>query len=201
MKSNRFSALAAAGMLALSLVMLPFPVSAVYVSDVQHLLKSLADQRNMTAANDYNGDGVINAIDLTLMKRDLFSASDETGEVSTQDIPVTEQNNRLIGRTLKQGGVIWLVQSSSALECTVTGLETSVTICGDDGVHADEKYRPRYAAYVDDELVQDVVMDAEEQIVELFKGTKKRTAEVKIMHLSEANNGTIGVRSLTVTTA
>ena len=87
------------------------------------------------------------------------------------------------------------------MECTVTGTEASVTICGDGGINSDEKYRPRYGVYVDGELIKDVVMSEKEQTVELFSGTSARTAAVKVMHLSEANNGCIGVKGITVTSS
>jgi len=144
----------------------------------------------------------VNAIDLTLLKRDLIAAGNSgTGELKTQTVSLTDTNVKKIGRTLSNDGVTWLVQSGSAVECTVTGTKASVTIEGDGCVYSDEKYRPRYGVYVDGELVADVVMSEPEQVVELFSGSTQRTATVKVMHLSEANNGAIGVKQFDVTSS
>ncbi len=168
---------------------------------VRHLADALAASEALTAADDYDGNGVINAIDLTLMKRALLTQGSEdlTGEIKTQNI--TADAGKLIGRTLEKDGMMWLVQSGSAVECTVTATEASVTIAGDGCIYADEKYRPRYGVYVDGELVADVVMGETEQTVELFSGSEHRTATVKVIHLSEANNGAVGVKHFTVSSA
>ena len=158
----------------------------------------LADWKAADMCEDYRLD----VFDLCLMKRTLLKELDEkTGETKTQTIPVSEDNAKLIGRTMKKDGVTWLVHSGSAAEFIVTGTEASVTICGDSGINSDEKYRPRYGVYVDGELIKDVVMGEKEQTVKLFSETKARTATVKVMHLSEANNGCIGVKDLTVTSS
>ena len=201
MKATKQTALTAALMLAAGAGLLPFSAAALSAADVRHLVDALTAQETVTTDDDYNGDNSVNAVDLTLMKRDLLAAPEETGELQTQDIPVTEKNTKIIGRTLAKDGAVWLVHSGSAMECTVTGTEASVTVCGDGAVFSDEKYRPRYGVYVDGALVKDVVMSEKEQTVPLFKGTASRTATVKVMHLSEANNGCIGVKNLTVTSS
>ena len=202
MKSTKYTALTAALTLAAAAVIRPFSAEALSVTDVRHLVKSLTAQGALIVDDDFNGDGKVNAVDLTLMKRSLLAEpDDDTGEVKTQTVSVSEENSKLIGRTMEKDGVTWLVHSGSAMECTVTGTEASVTICGDGGINSDEKYRPRYGVYVDGELIKDVVMSEKEQTVELFSGTSARTAAVKVMHLSEANNGCIGVKGITVTSS
>jgi len=202
MKSTKYTALTAALTLAAAAVILPFEAAALSAADVRHLVKSLTAQGTLNVDDDYNGDGKVNAVDLTLMKRALLTEpADNTGEVKTQTVSVSEENSKLIGRTLEKDGVTWLVHSGSAMECTVTGTEASVTICGDGGINSDEKYRPRYGVYVDGALIKDVVMGEKEQTVELFSGTSSRTATVKVMHLSEANNGCIGVKDIKVSSS
>ncbi len=197
MQTKRIAVFAAA-MLALQAAM-PLEVSAASASDVRHLVKTLTTNGAMTKADDFNGDGLVNAVDLTLMKRAILAeAQADTGEVKDQKVTAITEQTKLIGRTLTKDGVTWLVHSGSAVECTVTGVEASVTIEGDDNVRSDAKYRPRYGVYVDGELIKDVVMGESEQVVKLFSGTAKRTATVKVMHLSEANNGAIGVKQFDV---
>lgn len=149
--------------------------------------------------DDMNGDGIVNAIDLTLLKRTILNSGAPMPPV-TMSVSATEENVKQIGRTLEKDGITWLVQSGSAVEFTVTGTEASVTIAGDGCVYSDEKWRPRYGVFVDGELLTDVVMGEAEQKVSLFSGETERTATVKVIHLSEANNGAIGVKDITVKT-
>lgn len=179
---------------------LPFSACAVDASDAQQLMDALTTRSTMREADDYNGDGVVNAVDLTLLKRDLLAAGDSS-EQSVQTVTAITENTKLIGRTLTKDNVTWLVQSGAAVECTVTGTEASVTIAGDGCVYSEEQWRPRYGVFVDGKMVADVVMDTPEEKVLLFSGTTQRTATVKIMHLSEANNGAIGVKQFDVTSS
>ena len=177
---------------------LPVTAAAVSGTDVRHLAKSLTGAGDLIAADDFDGSKSVNAIDLTLMKRSLLEAPD-LGDLTEQTITDITEVTKVIGRTVTKDGVTWLVQSGAAVECTVTGTEASVTIAGDGNTAGDEKYRPRYGVYVDGELIKDVVMGETEQTVSLFSGNTERTATVKVMHLSEANNGAIGVKSFKVT--
>ncbi|MDE5854580.1 MAG: hypothetical protein K2H19_05910, partial [Ruminococcus sp.] len=96
--------------------------------------------------------------------------------------------------------IAWLVQSGSAVEFNVTGKSAEITINGDDFIRSKEEYRPRYAIIVDDEIILDEVLGVSEKTVELFSGDISKTAVVKVIHLSEANNGAVGVSKLKVNT-
>lgn len=131
MQTKRIAVFAAA-MLALQAAM-PLEVSAASASDVRHLVKTLTTNGAMTKADDFNGDGLVNAVDLTLMKRAILAeAQADTGEVKDQTVTAITEQTKLIGRTMTKDGVTWLVHSGSAVECTVTGVEASVTIEGYD---------------------------------------------------------------------
>lgn len=198
MNRKRFSFLAA--LILAAEVILPVDVQAVSRQEIDRLLKSLTSAATLSEADDYDADGVVNAIDLTRMKRDLLEPP-ETGALRAQTVTAITKLTKLTGRTLTANGVTWLVQSGSAVECTVTAAEASVTIAGDSAVSSDEKYRPRYGVYVNGKLIQDVVMREKEQTVPLFSGTQQQTVNVKIMHLSEANNGAVGVKQFDVMSA
>ncbi|MBQ8921299.1 MAG: hypothetical protein IJ060_03950 [Oscillospiraceae bacterium] len=200
MNKTRCGALLVTGALIAASAATVLQISAATASDVRHLFGTLTVSEDPVKADDFNGDAKINSVDLTLMKRDLLT--DEPGGPAAESvIPATETTVKLIGRTLLKDQAEWLVQSGSAVECTVTGTAASVTIVGDGCVYSDEKYRPRYAVYVDDELLTDVVMSEPKQTVPLFQGTAQRTAKVRVIHLSEANNGAIGVQDFTVTSS
>ncbi len=176
-------------------------ISAAEIMDAKCLQSALLSKEKMSMEDDFDKNGVVNAIDLTLMKRSLLASDDdnENAEIKTVSYTADANNVKLIGRTLAKNGVTWLVQSGSAVEFTVTGTEASVTIAGDGNVYSEEKWRPRYGVFLDGKLLTDVVMDEKEQTVKLFSASQSRTVTVKIIHLSEANNGAVGVKSIEVT--
>ena len=146
-------------------------------------------------AEDVNNDGAVDVFDMIEMRK----AFSDSGELSESLIPATEENVKFMGRNYcDDNDVTWLVQSGSAVEFNVSAQSAEVTIYGDDNINNDEKYRPRYAVIVDGEIILDEVMSEKEKTVELFSGKENRTAEVKIIHLSEANNGTVGVGNIKV---
>lgn len=168
--------------------------------DVKLICAGLLGAGKLTAACDINLSGHIDCADAVISKRAaLFGI--ESGEPVTVDYAATEENVKLIGRTCRKKDVTWLVHSGAAAEFTVTGESAVLTLAGDGSVYSDEKYRPRYAVYVDGELLTDALMSAPELVIPLFEGETQRTATVKVIHLSEANNGAVGIRNLSVTSA
>ncbi len=147
-----------------------------------------------SSVEDINGDGAVDSFDLVELRKTFKG----TGEFTEQNIAATEQNVKLIGRTLSKNDITWLVQSGSAVEFTVTGKSAEITLAGDSSINNDADYRSRYAVIVDDVIVTDALMDTEELVVPLFESETSRTATVKVIHLSEANNGSIGVKSISV---
>lgn len=177
---------------------LPFATSATAQltgAELKGLREALVNNGAMTESYDVNGDKVIDVFDLCAMRKTLSTP----GEVAEYNIPATEEYVKIMGRTCRIDDVTWLVQSGAAAEFTVTGTSATVTIAGDGCISSDENYRPRYAVFVDDELVTDALMSTETLDVTLFEGTETRTAKVKVIHLSEANNGAIGVKNIAVT--
>ena len=90
---------------------------------------------------------------LTSQKLNLRTLSNEP----TNIIP-TERNVKIIGRYAEKDGYIFLIHSGSAIEFYATGASLSVTLLGDNGIYNDEKYRPHYGIFVDDEIVVNDLM-------------------------------------------
>lgn len=177
---------------------LPFASGAsteINGASLKSLRNALVAGGEMTAEHDVNGDSIVDVFDLCQLRKG-FGA---TGEVADYNIPATEDYVKLMGRTARIDDVTWLVQSGAAAEFTVTGTSASVTLAGDGSISSDENYRSRYAVFVDDELITDATMAQEELEIELFSESASRTAKVKVIHLSEANNGAIGVKNIAVT--
>lgn len=165
------------------------------ISDLRHLRDALLRASDITAADDINGDGIVNVVDLCLLKRTLLT----TGEFVEKNYAATEENVKLVGRTMYSNDTTWLVQSGSAVEFTITGKSAAITLAGDSSINNDENYRSRYAVLVDGEIIADDVMSTPEKTLTLFDGETSRTAKIKIIHLSEAMNGAIGVKNISVT--
>ncbi|MDE6671046.1 MAG: carbohydrate binding domain-containing protein [Ruminococcus sp.] len=171
--------------------------TAVYASGyVTTNLKDLGDallgRGEVTAEMDLTGDKVVDVFDLVAMRKQFTS----TGEFKESTVPATEDYVKYTGRNYNNGKSTWLVQSGSAVEFTVNAKSAEVTITGDHSVNNDEKYRPRYAIVVDGEVVLDEVLNERSKTVKIFDEKVSRTAEVKIIHLSEANNGAVGVSEI-----
>lgn len=167
-------------------------VSDYSVSDLKNLGNALLGKGEIKSEMDLTGDKRVDSFDLAAMRKTFTS----TGEFSESSFSVTEDNVKYTGRNYYDGKTAWLVQSGSAVEFTVSAKSAEVTVNGDYSINNDEKYRPRYAVIVDGEIILDDIMSEKTKTVKLFEGETSRTAEVKIIHLSEANNGTIGISEI-----
>lgn len=165
------------------------------IDDLCHLRDAIVDLDDITTDDDINNDGKVNVFDLCLLKSSMLTNE----EYVTSDYAATDKNVKLVGRTMRSNDITWLIHSGSAVEFTVTGKSANITLAGDSSINNDEDYRSRYAVIVDGEIIKDDVMGTPEKTLTLFKGETSRTAKVKIIHLSEAMNGAIGVKNISVT--
>ena len=163
--------------------------------DFKHLTDTLHGINSTSAEDDVNGDGKLNILDMIELKNALIE-KEETGEVISRTFRAVDENVKLTGRTYDDSDVTWLVHSGSAAEFDLTASEATVVLAGDSAIKAEERYRPRYAVYVDDKLIEDSLMDTPEKEIVLLKEKSQKTVRVKIIHLSEANNGAIGVKTI-----
>lgn len=165
------------------------------VADLRSLNDFLIGGASITEGQDLNNDGKVNSLDLAEMRKSFTN----TGDFTETTVPATEEYVRYIGRNCVKDNVPWLVMSGAAVEFTVNDAKSlEITLNGDENINNEEKYRPRYAVIVDGEIVVDELMSTAEKHIELFSSDTPRTASVKVIHLSEANNGTIGVAGITV---
>ena len=165
-------------------------------SDVLHLQNVILGIEEPEKADDINADGKVDVCDLCMLKEKKQSSE----EFKKMIFNASSENVKTTGRYLYKNDVNWLVQSGSAVSFSVTGKSASVTLAGDSSIENGEDYRPRYAVLVDGEIIADNVMSDAEKEIKLFDEKVSRTAEVKIIHLSEAMNGAVGVKNITVET-
>lgn len=164
------------------------------INDIIHLSNAVLGISEVSSADDVNGDNSVNVIDLCISKRSDMS----TGEFIEKNYSAADENVKIVGRTMYSNDTTWLVQSGSAIEFTVTGKTAQITLAGDSSISNDEDYRSRYAVLVDGEIIEDDVMSTKEKTLTLFEGETSRTSKIKVIHLSEAMNGAVGVKNISV---
>ena len=123
--------------------------------------------------------------------------SEMTDTINT--FKLSEDNAKHIGRTYTDSeGTVWLSHSATALEFTFTGTKASVTVCEDIVYGAGSE--PRFAVYVDDERVQDILLKEKEKTIDFYSADSAKETKVKIIKLSEAANSIFGVKSVSANT-
>lgn len=160
--------------------------------DLKDLNNYLHGSDKNANGQDVNGDGQVDIYDMVFMRKNI----DLNMDLTESEVYASEDNVRYIGRNYYKDNVAWLVHSGSAIEFTVTGKSAEITLKGDESINSGADYRSRYAVIVDDEVIADSTMSEEFTTVKLFSGDALRTATVKVIHLSEANNGAVGVASI-----
>lgn len=123
--------------------------------------------------------------------------SEMTDKLNT--FKLSEDNAKHLGRTYTDGdGTVWLSHSASAVEFTFTGTKASVTVCEDIVYGAGSE--PRFAIYVNDERVEDVLLQEKEKTIDFYSADSAKETKVKIIKLSEAANSIFGVKSVSANT-
>ena len=126
-------------------------------------------------------------------KIDFLKATDDCKDKS---FPITEENVKFSGRIYQKDDTTWLVQSGSFIEFYLTGSKADLVLVGDESIYSDANFRPRYGIFIDDNLLLDSTIGELEQNIGLFKIDEDKTFKIKIMLLSENNNGGFGIKTI-----
>ncbi len=196
MKKNKIMAVTIAVAVAVSASAVTAVASRQYsISEIKELRDAISSKCAVTAEIDANGDSSVNVFDLCTMKKNALA---DSGELTESTYPITETTAKFQSRYLIRNHTAWLLQSGSAAEFIVQGTKASVTLAGDDGIYNGEDYRPRYGVFVNGEMVAESTMSTESETITIFEGNSMRTATIKVMLLSEAVYGGIGIKDVTV---
>ena len=106
---------------------------------------------------------------------------------------------RVMGRTVTDGGMLWLASSLSEAGFMVRGAkELALVLQADDTVsHPEcENIRPRYAVRLDGEKIADACMAAREETVTVFRNEGPRDAEVRLVKLSECTQSLMALKEI-----
>ena len=111
----------------------------------------------------------------------------------------TKDNVKIIGRYYQKDDITWITYSGSAIEFYASGNYVEFLLAGDNNILQEKDNRPRYAIYVDDELIIDTKMNDYEFIIK-FKISNDETAKskIKVMLLSENKNGGVGIKKIKI---
>ena len=108
-------------------------------------------------------------------------------------------NVKYIGRYLIKEDITYLLQSGSAIEFYLIAKSAEIILAGDGtSIYHEEYEKPRYAIYVNDSILLDTTMGEREKTVLLFNNEKEMEIKIKVILLSEAIFGGIGIKSINV---
>ena len=109
-----------------------------------------------------------------------------------------EDNVKLIGRYLIDDSITWLVQSGSSIEFNLIAKTANIVLAGDKSIEANITARPRYAIYVEDQIVVDTLSSEKEKTFNLLNGGGEKKVKIRVMLLSEGFYGGIGIKSINI---
>ena len=111
-------------------------------------------------------------------------------------LKLSDKNAKITGRYSADGDVLWLIHSGSAAAFELTASKAELTLKSDKDSGAYKDGKPRFAVFVNDELVSDNVTGSEGVKITVLDSDSEKTAYVKIIHLSEAQSGAVGIVAL-----
>ena len=101
-----------------------------------------------------------------------------------------------IGRYYIKDDIVYLAQSGSSIEFYLKAKSALITIYGSTVYLHEEYEKPRYAVYINDKKLVDEKIQAKETKILLFNYDTVKEVKIKIILLSEAIFGNIGINKL-----
>ena len=101
-----------------------------------------------------------------------------------------------IGRYYIQDDIIYLAQSGSSLEFYLIAKAALITLNGGNSYLHDDYQKPRYAIYLNDKKFMDTKIYTKETKILLFNYDTIKEVKIRIILLSEAICGNIGVQDI-----
>lgn len=118
--------------------------------------------------------------------------------LAEQSFLPTKEFVRPIGRTLIANDSLWLVNSGTGCEFSLTG--TSVTVkLKPDSSFMNRNNQARVAIYVNGERVVDDMVDKMEKVYTVFESEEPKECTVRVVKLTEAPYSTFGISAITAT--
>ena len=106
-------------------------------------------------------------------------------------------NVKNIGRFFIREGITFLAQSGSAIEFYLFAKSANIILAGDGpSIYHEDYEKPRYAIYVNENLLLDSTMDEKEKNITLFNNELEEKIKIRVILLSEAIFGCIGIKNI-----
>ncbi len=119
----------------------------------------------------------------------VFSASKTAKK---KDFTPTENNVRLLGRTITSNKIAVLAHSATGVEFNVSAKKLSVTLMKDSW-HRDV----RFVAFLNDERIFDEILKEDSKEYVLFDSNEVKTGQVRIVKATESMMANAGIKKLT----
>ena len=106
---------------------------------------------------------------------------------------------RVFGRTVMDGGMLWLLSSLSGIGFRITGARRLEIVLESDDTTADPArmhLTPRFAVLVDGDTVIDRCMKEREETVAVFESGNPWGAEIRFRKLSECTQSILAIREI-----
>lgn len=117
----------------------------------------------------------------------------------TADYVLSENNVKLLGRSIVLDDFIWMPYSSTGVEFNINAKRLDVTFEGDSGARrADENSAARVAVFVNGERRLDELITQNTMTFTVFDQNEAVTGPVQILKISESANSTAGIKSITL---
>ncbi len=112
-----------------------------------------------------------------------------------KEIGLTEENSKLIGRSLMVDNVRWVALSGAGVAFVFRGKELRISVYGGKNAVApnNDTCYARFAVYVNEERVIDDILDAEHKTYQVLESAKEEEVTIQIMKLSESAMSAIGI--------
>jgi len=113
--------------------------------------------------------------------------------------PVGRYSVRVLGRTVRDGGMLWMASSLSEAGFRVSEAKYLRLVLQSDDSTSDparENQRPRYAVLVDGDVVIDRRMEQEEETIMVFESTAPWGTEVRFRKLSECTQSLLALKEI-----
>ena len=106
---------------------------------------------------------------------------------------------RVLGRTVMDGGMLWMASSLSEAGFRVTGAKRLQMVLRSDDTTTDPArahLTPRYAVLVDGDVVMDARMEQPEEVITVFDSGKPWGADIRFRKLSECTQSLLAIREI-----
>ena len=113
-----------------------------------------------------------------------------------KQMKLSDKNTKITGRYSDDGDVIWLIHSGSAAGFELTASKAELTLKSDVDSDTYKEGLPRFAVFVDDKLICDDMTGPEGMKITVLDSDNEKTVSVKVIHLSEAQAGAVGIAAL-----